>query len=47
MRQFDSAERDGCISSRLKTRHPGAATLDRTMILFDDVIQVLAARLSK
>jgi hypothetical protein len=43
MRQLDSAKRDGCSSSRLKTRHPGTATLDRTMILFDDVIEVLTA----
>ena len=43
MRQLDPAERDGCISSRLKTCHPGTATLDRTMILFDDVVEVLTA----
>jgi hypothetical protein len=41
MRQLDSTERDSCISSRLETYHPGAATLDRAMILFDDVIEVL------
>jgi hypothetical protein len=35
MRQLDSAERDGCSSIRLETCHPGAAALDRTMILFD------------
>jgi hypothetical protein len=43
MRQLDSAERDGCISIRLKACHPGAATLDRTMILFNDVVEVLTA----
>jgi hypothetical protein len=43
MRQLDSAERDGCISIRLKACHPGAAALNRTMILFDNVIAVLTA----
>ena len=43
MRQLDSAERDGCISIRLEACHPGAASLNRTMILFDDVIEGLTA----
>jgi len=41
MRQLDSAKGDGCVSSGLEACHPGATTLDRTMILFDDVIEVL------
>jgi hypothetical protein len=38
MRQLDSGEHDGCISSGLEPCHPGAASFDRTMILFDNVI---------
>jgi DNA repair protein RadC len=31
------------MSIRLETHHPSAAALDRTMILFDDVIEVSTA----
>jgi hypothetical protein len=44
MRQLDSAECDGCVSSGLEACHPGATTLDRTMILFDDVIEISTGR---
>jgi hypothetical protein len=40
MRQLDSGKRDGGISKRLETHHRGAAALDRTMILLNDVVEV-------
>ena len=41
MRQFDTGNRDGRVLERLEARHRGAASLDRPMILLDEVVQIL------
>src|SRR5882672_1410455 len=42
MRQFHSGKRDRSIRERLEASHGRTPSLDRTVVLFDDVVEVLA-----
>src|SRR5450631_2638118 len=42
MGQLDAGDRDGGVRERLEPSHIDAASLDRAVVLFDDVVQVLA-----
>jgi len=42
MRQFHSGKRDRSILERLEASHGRTPSLDRTLVLFDDVVEVLA-----
>ena len=41
MSEFDASNRNGSIGKRLETFHGSASPLDRSMVLLNDVIQVL------
>src|ERR1039457_3586279 len=42
MGQLDASDRDGRVRERLEPSHRRTASLDRPMILLDDVVQILA-----
>jgi hypothetical protein len=42
MGQLDAGDRDGCVRERLEPSHRRTASLDRPMILLDDVVQIFA-----
>src|ERR1022692_4514872 len=42
MDKLDAGDRDGCVRERLEPSHRRTASLDGSMILLDDVVQVLA-----
>jgi len=43
MRKFHSGKRDRSIPERLEADHGRAPSLDRTVVLLDDVVEVLAS----
>ena len=45
MGQLDAGDRDGCVRERLEPSHIDAASLDRAVVLLDEVVEILVRAL--